>query len=126
MGPHPADGLIKPTLDLGATDKAYTIAVEIPGVDEKDIRLELVDDILTISGEKKQSHEERGQDFYRLERSYGGFQRTLSLPQDIDQDKITAAFKHGVLTVTLPRRALPQANARQIEVHSAEPPRAAA
>jgi HSP20 family protein len=117
--PNLAEGLLKPTLDLGATDKAYTVTVEIPGVDEKDIKLELADDVLTIYGEKRQTSEEKGKNYYRMERSYGSFQRTLVLPEDADRDNVSATFKKGVLTVTMPRRALPQSNVRQIEVQNA-------
>lgn len=117
--PNLAENLLKPTLDLGATDKAYTVSVEIPGVDEKDIKLELADDILTIYGEKKQTSEEKGKNYYRMERSYGSFRRTLALPEDADQDDVSATFKKGVLTVTMPRRTLPQTNVRRIEVQSA-------
>ncbi|EIM62223.1 MAG: Hsp20/alpha crystallin family protein [Desulfobacter postgatei] len=114
-----ADGILKPTLDLGATDKEYTVTVEIPGVDEKDVKLEIINDTLTISGEKKQEKEEKEKNFYRMERSYGSFQRILSLPEDADQDKVKATFKTGVLTVTMPRKALPKSNVKQIEVKTA-------
>ena len=117
--PRLADGMLKPTLDLGATDKEYTITVEIPGVDEKDIKLEIINDTLTISGEKKQEKEEKEKNYYRMERSYGSFQRVLSLPEDADQDKINATFKKGVLTVTMPRKALPKSDVKQIEVKTA-------
>ncbi|WP_372680730.1 Hsp20/alpha crystallin family protein [Desulfosarcina sp.] len=117
--PHLSEGMLKPTLDLGATDKEYTITVEIPGVDEKDVRLEIVNDTLTIRGEKKHEKEETEKNFYRMERSYGAFQRMLSLPEDADQAGIAATFKHGVLTITMPRMAAQQANVRQIEVKSA-------
>jgi HSP20 family protein len=113
------DGLLKPTLDLGATDKNYTVTVEIPGVDEKDIKLEIINDTLTIRGEKKQETEEKDKNFYRLERSYGSFQRVLSLPGDIDQDGVKANFKKGILTVTMPRKALPKADVKQIAVNVA-------
>lgn len=114
--PRLADGMLKPTLDLGASDKEYTIMVEIPGVDEKDVKLEIVNDTLTICGEKKQEQEEKEKNYYRMERTYGSFQRVLSLPEDADQDGIKATFKKGVLTVTLPRKALPESNVKQIEV----------
>ena len=117
--PRLADGMLKPTLDLGATDKEYTITVEIPGVDEKDVKVEIVNDTLTISGEKKQEKEEKEKNYYRMERSYGSFQRVLSLPEDADQDKINATFKKGVLTVTMPRKALPKSDVKQIEVKTA-------
>jgi len=117
--PHMMNGMLKPTLDLGATDKAYTLNVEIPGVDEKDVVLEIVNDTLTIRGEKKQEKEEKDKDFYRVERAYGSFQRVLSLPEDVDQDGITAQVKNGVLTIQMPRKALAKAAARQIAVQIA-------
>jgi HSP20 family protein len=117
--PRMTDGMLKPTLDLSATDKDYTITMEIPGVDEKDVRLEIVNDTLTIQGEKKQGNEEKGKNYYRMERSYGSFQRTLSLPEDADQNGVTATFKRGILTVTMPRKALPNSDVKQIEVKRA-------
>ena len=115
-----SNAMLKPTLDLGATDKEYTIAVEIPGVDEEEIKLELAADTLTIRGEKRQEKEEKEKNYYRMERSYGAFQRVLSLPEDADQDAIRAKFKNGVLTVTMPRRALPQSHVKRIAVRSVE------
>jgi HSP20 family protein len=117
--PRGNGSVLRPTLDLGATDKEYGITLEIPGVDEKDVRLEIVDDTLTIRGEKKQQNEEKGKDFYRMERSYGSFRRVLSLPQDADQENVKAIFNKGVLTVTVPRKALPKSDVKQIEVKSA-------
>ena len=117
--PRMTDGIIKPRLDLSATDKAYTIGVEVPGVDQEDVKLELVNDTLTIRGEKKHEKEENGKNYYRMERSYGAFQRVLSLPDDADQEGVTAIFKNGILSVTIPRIAEQQANVRQIEVKSA-------
>jgi HSP20 family protein len=107
---------LKPQLDVGATDKEYTISIELPGVDQKDIQLELSGDTLKIKGEKRQEKEEKEKDYYRVERSYGSFQRVLSLPEDADQDGIEAAFKHGVMTVKVPRRSLPQSAAKQIDI----------
>jgi len=117
--PRVSDGTIKPMLDLGATDKTYTIEVEVPGVDEKDIKVEIVNDTLTIRGEKRHEKEEHDKNYYRMERSYGAFQRVLSLPEDADQDGVAAVFKNGVLTVTMPRMAAEQTNVRQIEVKNA-------
>lgn len=115
--PHLSDSMLKPTLDLGATDKEYTITVEIPGVNEKDVKLEIVNDTLTISGEKKQEKEAKDKNYYRMERSYGSFQRVLSLPEDADQENIKATFKKGVLTVTMARKGLPKSDVKQIEVN---------
>ncbi len=108
--------LLKPRLDLGATEKNYTISLEMPGVNEKDIHLEVLNDTLTIRGEKKQEKEEKNKNYYRLERSYGSFQRTLSLPQDSDVDHIDAKMKNGVLDITIPRMTLPEKQVKQIEV----------
>lgn len=117
--PLMAEGILKPTLDLSATGKEYTITVEIPGVDEKDVKVDISDDTLTIRGEKKQKKEEKEKNYYRIERSYGSFQRVLSLPEDANQDGVTAKFKKGVLTVTIPKKALPESDVKRIEVKSA-------
>lgn len=116
--PRMNDGMIKPTLDLGATEKEYTITVEVPGVNEKDVRVEIANDTLTIRGEKKLEKEEKEKNYYRMERSYGSFQRVLSLPEDADHEGVAATFKNGVLTVTMPRILIPQSNVRQIEVQT--------
>lgn len=116
---HMNDGMIKPTLDLGATDNEYTVAVEVPGVDEKDVKVEIANDTLTIRGEKKHEKEEKEKNYYRMERSYGSFQRVLTLPEDADQDGVAATFKNGVLTITMPRLTAPQANVKQIDVKRA-------
>ncbi|WP_020589972.1 Hsp20/alpha crystallin family protein [Desulfobacter curvatus] len=108
--------VLKPRLDLSATDKEYTVSVEIPGVGEKDVNLELIHDTLIIRGEKKQEKEEKKKNYYRLERSYGSFQRTLSLPDDADRNNIKADFKNGVLNITIPRMELAGAKAKQIEI----------
>lgn len=110
------DGVLKPILDLGASESEYTVTVEIPGVDEKDLKIEVEKNTMIIRGEKKQEKEEKKKSYYRQERFYGSFQRTLSLPEDADQDGIKASFKQGVLTVTMPRKALPRPDVRQIAI----------
>ena len=110
-----AEGL-KPTLDIGVTEKEYTITVELPGVEANEVKLELVNDTLKIFGEKKQEKEEKEQNYYRVERSYGSFQRVLSLPEDADQDTINANFKNGVMTITVQRKAAPKPETKQIQV----------
>ena len=118
QGLQMSDGMLRPTLDLGATDKAYTVSLEAPGVGEKDVKVEIANDTLTIRGEKKQEVEEKDKNYYRIERTYGSFQRVLSLPEDADQEGVSATFKHGVLTVTMPRKAALQAHVKQIEIQS--------
>jgi HSP20 family protein len=114
------DGLLRPKVDVASTDKEYTITVEVPGVDEKDVKLELTPDgQLIIRGEKNQEKEQKDKSFYRVERSYGSFQRTLSLPEDVGKDKIDASFKNGVLTITCPRNAVAQIPAKRIEIKKA-------
>lgn len=82
----------------------------------KDRRLEIANDILALQGEKRLEREEMGKSFYRMERSYGSFRRVLSLPEDVDQDGVTATFSKGVLRVRMPRTALPKPAVKRIEV----------
>ncbi len=95
--------LLKPHADLKAEGKAYILTVEIPGVEEDDVSIDIFANTLTIKGEKKQEKEEGKANYYRIERRYGSFQRILSLPQDVDQDNITATIKKGILTITIPK-----------------------
>jgi HSP20 family protein len=109
-------GLLKPQVDIGATDKEYAVTVEVPGVNEKDVRVEVSNNTMIIRGEKRQEVEEKEKDYYRVERTYGSFQRVLSLPEDSDQESIRATFDNGVLTIRIARKALPESNVRQIEI----------
>lgn len=111
--------LLKPNVDIASTDKDYSITVEVPGVEEDNIKLELEGNTLTVKGEKKQESETKEKDFYRVERSYGSFQRVLTLPEDADQDNIDAQFKNGVLTITLPKKAVEKADTKKIDIKKA-------
>ena len=92
-----------PRVDIVDSEKEVKVSVELPGIDEQDIEVSLMRDVLTISGEKRQEKEDRGKNYHRMERSYGAFKRSISLMCDIDEDKVDARFKNGVLTVTLPK-----------------------
>ena len=92
-----------PAVDIVEKDNAYEVTAELPGMDEKDIDVSLTRDSLTIRGEKKEEKEEKGKDFYRMERSYGSFTRSVPLPVEVETDKVVATFKKGVLNVTLPK-----------------------
>ena len=94
----------RPSVDIQEKDNNYLISVEIPGVEEKDIKLNVDGDQLTISGEKRQEEasEEKGK-YHRVERRYGSFYRMLSLPHDANAQDIHASFKDGVLEVSVPR-----------------------
>lgn len=116
--PATQTGWLKPTCDIAANDKEYTITAELPGVDEKNIELELVNDTLKIKGEKKQETEEKEKNYYRVERSYGSFQRTLTLPEDSDRDKINATFKNGIMTITIPRKTTGKPPAKKIDINA--------
>ena len=111
------DSLLRPHVDVASTEKEYTITVEVPGVDEKDVKLELAPDgALIVRGEKKQEKEQKDSNVYRSERSYGSFERTLSLPEDASRDSIDASFKNGVLTITCPRKAVAQTPTKRIDI----------
>ena len=116
ISPLGAGGMLKPQVDIGATDKEYSITVEVPGVSEKAVKVEISGNTMTIHGEKKQEKEEKNKNFYKVERSYGSFQRILSLPEDADQEDVKATFDKGVLTIKLPRKALPKSDVKQIEI----------
>lgn len=96
--------MLKPSVDIKESKKDYKITVEVPGVEENDVKIELANGTLTISGEKKYEKEEKDEHYHSIERSYGSFRRVLSLPKDADEDGIEARFRNGVLTVTVPRR----------------------
>jgi HSP20 family protein len=113
--------MFMPKVDISSTDNAYTIEVEVPGMDEEDIRLEVTrDGELCICGEKRLENDKQEKDFHRVERSYGSFSRTLSLPEDVDQENIEASFNNGVLTITAPRLEGQAAQPRRIEVNAGE------
>jgi HSP20 family protein len=94
---------VAPALDLKVTDNEVIVTAELPGVEPKDMNISLEGDTLTIKGEKKQEKEEKNENMVRVERSYGTFQRSISLPCKVDENKIAADFKNGVLRVTLPK-----------------------
>jgi HSP20 family protein len=110
-----SEGFI-PRMDVAETDKEITLNMELAGIDEKDVNITLQDDVLTIRGEKKIERDEKNQRYSLTERSYGTFSRSLSLPTEIQQDNIQASFKKGVLTVRLPKAAVPEAKATKIEI----------
>lgn len=114
-----ADTILKPSVDIAATDNEYTINVEVPGVDRNEVTLELADNRLIIKGEKKSEKKDEQKQYYRIERSYGAFRRTLSLPEDADRDGIDASFKDGILTISMPRMAAVQQEGRHIDIHEA-------
>jgi len=108
------DGEWMPSVDVSATEKELIVNAEIPGVEAKDIDVNLAGNVLTIKGERKREHEEKEENLHRVERSYGSFYRSLSLPSEVDADKIKASYKKGVLRVTMPKTK--RAAGKRIEI----------
>ena len=102
---------LTPQMDVRETDKEIVVEAELPGIDEKDVSLALQDGVLTIRGEKKHEHDEERENYRMMERRYGSFQRSLRLPDTVDEDRVEARFDNGVLTVSLPKR--PEAIGKQ-------------
>jgi HSP20 family protein len=115
-----------PAMDLVETDDQYVLRADLPGLTEQDVKIELLDNVLTISGERKAEHETRQEGYYRLERSYGGFSRSLTLPQGVEPDAVQAHFDRGVLEIRVPKPE--QKKPRQVQIrlgsHTAEDPKA--
>lgn len=114
FGDMPA--LLRPSLDIAEHDDRYEISVEVPGVEEKDIKLSLDDHRLVIEGEKRQESTTREERFQRVERSYGSFRRVLDLPGDARVEEITASFAKGVLRISVPRSPEAKASRREIPI----------
>ena len=106
-------------VEVSDAGEALKVVAELPGVAEKDVTVELQGDVLTIKGEKKVEEERKEEGYYLAERRYGTFSRALRLPYTVEADKIQAAFKNGVLTITMPKPAELQQQVKRIEVKAA-------
>ncbi len=111
--------VVMPDIDEIEDDKAFHVSIELPGMDEKDIDITLSGRLLTIRGEKKEDEKEEGKDYYRRERSYGAFRRTLELPGEVDESKIEASFRKGILRIELPKTEEAQEKIKHIVVKAA-------
>jgi HSP20 family protein len=96
-------GTWHPVVDMYDEDDRVVIKAELPGVDKKDIAVDVKDRVLTLSGERAYDNEAKEENYYRRERAYGKFQRAFSLPADVDSDKIKADFKDGLLIIEVPK-----------------------
>ena len=108
---------LMPSMDLSETDKEIEISAELPGLEEKDIQLNVSDNVLTIRGEKKNEREETKKDYHLIERSYGSFTRSVQLPDGVNADNIKAVMSKGVLKVTVPKPA--PAQTKKIDIKAA-------
>jgi HSP20 family protein len=115
-----------PPVDIVDTDKGITVVMDLPAIDPEDITVTVLEDTLTIEGERKQDSEYKDRDYYRAERMYGSFSRTIPLPDNVMGDKASAAYKDGVLTILLPRSRKELAKEIKIDVQAASPAKAAA
>jgi len=113
LGSRTVDGLGWPQIDIDETDKEVRITAELPGLDEKDVSLEIAHGVLSISGEKKSESEDKARRF--SERYYGRFERRIPL-EDVEEDKVSATFKKGVLSITVPKSAETK-NVRRIAIN---------
>ena len=111
--------MVMPDIDEIEDDKAFHVTIELPGMDEKDVDITLSGRLLTIRGEKKQEEKEEDKDYYRRERTYGAFRRSIELPGEVDESKIEASFKKGVLRVELPKTKEAQEKIKHIAVKAA-------
>lgn len=109
-------GVFTPRVDVKETDREVVITAELPGLDERDVQVTLSGNLLTIRGQKKSEVEEQGQNYYRVERSFGSFHRSIPIPVEVDENKIDAVLKKGVLTVTLPKTREAQQRRRLIPI----------
>jgi len=108
-----------PRVNVNENDKEITVTAELPGMKEDDVDVTLSKDSLTIKGEKKEETEDKGKDYYRMERRYGSFHRVIPISAEVDESKADAKFKKGVLSIRLPKTAETQTGRKKIEVKSA-------
>lgn len=109
-------GGFAPRVNVSETDQEVTVSAELPGLDEKDVSVELAEETLTLKGEKTEDREERDRNWHRVEHRYGSFHRVIALPARVEAGKAKARFKKGVLTVTLPKHPEEQSKRKSIEI----------
>jgi len=105
-----------PTVNTREGDDAYYIEVDLPGVKKEDINIDVNEDVLTISGERKVKEEQKDDKFYKVESVYGKFERSFTLPEDVDSEKIEAEFKNGVLEIKIPKVQKVEKTPKKIEI----------
>jgi HSP20 family protein len=110
-----------PAMDLVETGEHFVLKADLPGMTENDVNIEIENNVLTVSGERKTEHEEKHEGYYRLERATGAFARSLTLPEGIDAEAVNATFDNGVLEVRIPKPVQAQPRKVQIGVGGAEP-----
>jgi len=107
-------GKFIPAIDVAEDNEAMTVTAELPGLKREDVKIKVREGILTLSGEKKFSEEQKKDNYYRVERSYGSFARSFTLPNTVDSEKISASMQDGILRLRIPKK--PEAKEREIDV----------
>ena len=107
-----------PSVDIAETDSGFEVRAELPGVKQEDVNVSVRDNVLTLRGEKRQEETDEGKNYRRVERHYGSFQRAFTLPPTVDADAITAAYRDGVLTLTVPKAEEAKPKEIPIEVNA--------
>lgn len=111
-----SEGGWAPRVDIAETDKEFLIKAELPEIRKEDVKVEVNNGVLTLRGERKQEKEEKGKKFHRIERSYGSFTRSFTLPENVDQSRIKASFKDGMLNIQLQKTEAKQPRAIEVKV----------
>src|SRR3989454_11658851 len=114
------DSFWSPQVEMIERDGELVVRADLPGLTKDDVKVELADNAITIEGERKGEHEEKGEGYYRSERSYGKFYRRLPLPEGIDPRNANASFSDGVLEITMPAPKREERKSRRLEIHGAE------
>ncbi|HEY4308709.1 MAG TPA: Hsp20/alpha crystallin family protein [Pirellulales bacterium] len=109
-------GLMVPSLDVSESNGAIEVRMDLPGIKAEEIDVQLTDNILTVSGQRREEKEEKGKTYHRVERHHGSFSRTVALPCSVDEAKVDAQYKDGVLTIKIPKTDA--AKACKIKVHA--------
>ncbi len=92
-----------PAFDISENEKGYMVSAELPGIDEKDLEITIAGGMLSVKGEKKQETEEKGETYHRIERTYGSFHRSFRIPDAVQEDKVDATYKDGILKLVIPK-----------------------
>jgi len=112
-------GIWAPSVDIYETETDLVLTAEVPGIDEKDIEIRIEDNTLTVKGERKLEKETKEENYHRIERSYGSFQRSFALPAYVDHDKVQAEQQDGVLKITMPKKL--EVKPRKVKIHKSGP-----
>ena len=108
------EGEWAPSLDVAETDEEVIVTAELPGIKQEEVDITIADNVLTLKGEKKEEKEEKKKNYHRIERTYGSFQRSVSLPTGVQADKAKATYKDGILNITVPK--VEESKPKQIKI----------